>query len=192
VGERQERDGGVPSRRSFCYALSCWALSVSAAVISVTYSNLNQLPKSASNFQSGPANGPVAVVFVGAFATVGALLAWKRPANAIGWLPSAAALSFSCGGVSLLFAYEPGTLTLANWLGWIWLFGLGLIVPVLLIFPTGRLLSRRWRPVAWAAPAGLAAWVLGNALAPTSGSRIRLAFPAPPGRPSSCWPSPGP
>jgi signal transduction histidine kinase len=167
VGERQESEGGAPSRRSFCYALSCWTLSVSAVVISVTYSSLNQLPKSASSFQSGPANGPVAVVFVGAFATVGALLAWKRPANAIGWLLSAAALSFSCGGISLLFAYEPGALTLAKWLGWIWLFGLGLVVPVLLIFPTGRLLSRRWRPVGWATSAGLAAWVLGNTFAPT-------------------------
>ena len=135
--------------------------------ISVTYSSLNQLPKGASSFQSGPANGPVSVVFVVAFATVGALLAWKRPANAIGWLLSAVALSFSCGGVSLLFAYDPGTLTLANWLGWTWLFGLGLNVPVLLIFPTGRLPSRRWRPVAWAATAGLAAWVVGNGLAPT-------------------------
>ena len=59
------------------------------------------------------------------------------------------------------------TLTLANWLGWIWLLGLGLNVPVLLIFPTGRLPSQRWRPVAWAVTAGLAAWVVGNILAPT-------------------------
>ena len=167
MGERQGPDGGAASRRSFWGALACWTLSVSATAISIAYSQLNQLPKSAIGFQAGPANGPVAVVFVVSFATVGALLAWKRPANAIGWLLSAVALSFSCGGVSLLFAYDPGTMTLANWLGWIWLFGLGLNVPVLLIFPTGRLLSRRWRPVAWAATTGLAAWVVGNILAPT-------------------------
>jgi signal transduction histidine kinase len=163
----QVSDGGAASRRSFWCALACWTFSVSAMVISTAYSELNQLPKSAISFQSGPANGPVAVVFVVSFATVGALLAWKRPANAIGWLLSAVAVSFSCAGVGLLFAYDPGTLTLANWLGWIWLFGLGLNVPVLLIFPTGRLLSRRWRPVAWAVTAGLAAWVVGNILAPT-------------------------
>ena len=167
MGERQGPDGGAATRRSFWAALACWTLSVSAMATSVAYSNLNQLPKSAIGFQAGPANGPVAVVFVVSFATVGALLAWKRPANAIGWLLSAVALSFSCGGVSLLFAYHPGTLTLANWLGWIWLFGLGLNVPVLLIFPSGRLLSKRWRPVAWAAATGLAAWVVGNILAPT-------------------------
>ncbi len=44
---------------------------------------------------------------------------------------------------------------------------------VVLLFPAGNLPSRRWRPVAWAAGAGLAGWVLGNAFAPTfiTGSR---------------------
>ncbi len=158
---------GAGSRRSFWGALACWTFSVSAMVASLSYSGLHALPKSASDFQSGPANGPVTVVFVGAYATVGALLAWKRPANPIGWLLSAIAVSFACAGVSLLLAYDSATLVLANWLGWIWLLGLGLNVPVLLLFPTGRLPSRRWRPVAWAVTAGLASWVVGNIFAPT-------------------------
>jgi signal transduction histidine kinase len=37
---------------------------------------------------------------------------------------------------------------------------------VLLLFPTGKLPSRRWRPVAWATAAAAAGWVLGNAFAP--------------------------
>jgi hypothetical protein len=48
-----------------------------------------------------------------------------------------------------------------------WLFGLGLCVFVGLLFPAGSLPSRRWRPVAWAAGAGLSGWVLSNAFAPT-------------------------
>ena len=45
--------------------------------------------------------------------------------------------------------------------------GFGLCVFVILLFPTGKLPSRRWRPVAWAAGAGVAGWVLGCAFAPT-------------------------
>src|SRR5262249_43173760 len=45
--------------------------------------------------------------------------------------------------------------------------GLGLNVFVLLLFPTGHLPSRRWRPVAWLAWAGLAGWAIGNTFAPT-------------------------
>jgi hypothetical protein len=55
----------------------------------------------------------------------------------------------------------------SNWLSWIWFLGLGLCVFVVLLFPTGNLSSRRWRPVAWGAGTGLAGWVLGNAFAPT-------------------------
>ena len=50
---------------------------------------------------------------------------------------------------------------------WTWLFGLGLCLFVVLLFPAGSLPSRRWRPVAWAAGAGLAGWVLADAFAPT-------------------------
>jgi hypothetical protein len=59
------------------------------------------------------------------------------------------------------------TLAVANWLGWTFFVGIALIVFVVLVFPTGALPSRRWRPVAWAAGAGLAGWVVGNAFAPT-------------------------
>jgi hypothetical protein len=105
-------------------------------------------------------------VFIGAFATVGALLAWKRPGNPIGWLLSATGGAYAVGASNVLLAHFPRTLTLAKWLGWIWLLGLGLCVFVVLLFPSGNLPSRRWRPVAWAAGAGLAGWVLGNAFAP--------------------------
>ena len=39
-----------------------------------------------------------------------------------------------------------GLLALGDWLGWAWLFGLGLVALVLLLFPTGALPSRRWWP----------------------------------------------
>ena len=152
---------------AFWRAWSIWAVSVAATATAIGYTAVHPLPARLVNQSGSGLDGAVGIVFVAAFATVGALLAWKRPGNPIGWLLSAIGLAYAGAGQAVLLARFPRTLTLADWLGWIWLLGLGLCVFVLLLFPTGNLPSRRWRPVAWAAGAGLAGWVLGNAFAPT-------------------------
>jgi MFS family permease len=152
---------------AFWRAWSIWAVSVAATATALGYTALHPLPaKLASQFDSG-LDGTVGIVFVAAFATVGALLAWKRPRNPIGWLLSATGLVTAVAIFGVFLAHFPRTLTLAYWLGWIFLLGIGLCIFVVLLFPTGHLPSRRWRPVAWAAGAGLAGWALGNAFAPT-------------------------
>ena len=149
---------------AFWRAWSIWAVSVAATATALGYDAVHPPP---ANQGGSGLDGAVVAVFVAAFATVGALLAWKRPGNPIGWLLSATGLTYAVGAVSVFLSHFPRTLTLASWLGWIYLLGIGLCVFVVLLFPTGHLPSGRWRPVAWAAGAGLAGWVLGNAFAPT-------------------------
>jgi hypothetical protein len=161
---------------TFWRAWSIWAVTVTTAAAALMSNTLYPLPvKLASQGGSG-LDGVVGGVFIAAFATVGALLAWKRPGNPIGWLLSATGLAYAVGALNVLLLHFHQTLTLASWVGFTFLLGIGLCVFVVLLFPTGHLPSRRWRPVAWAAGAGLAAWAVGASFAPT----IFTASPSPP------------
>src|SRR5579859_1415362 len=141
---------------AFWRAWSIWAVTVTAAVTALVSTKLYPLPSSLAGLGGNGLNGAVGVVFIGAFATVGALLAWKRPGNPIGWLLSATGLVTAAAVFSVFLAHFPPTVSLANWLGFLYLLAFGLCVFVVLLFPTGRLPSRRWRVVAWGAGAGLA------------------------------------
>jgi hypothetical protein len=148
-------------------AWSIWAVSVAATATTLVYNVVNPLPAKLAGIAGSGLDGAVGIVFIGAFATVGALLAWKRPTNPIGWLLSAIGLMFAVAVFGGFLAHFLRTLTLVAWLGFLYLLGFGLCVFVILLFPTGKLPSRRWRPVAWAAGAGVAGWILGCAFAPT-------------------------
>ncbi|WP_427896250.1 sensor histidine kinase [Kribbella sp. GL6] len=111
------------------------------------------------------------VLFNLATVGAGAVIAWRRPENAIGWLFLGFGLlntlaSDLAHGWGLRAAAEgwPGgpvgeAISAVSWLpsgyGWTLTF---------LLFPTGRLPGRRWRPVPWVGAAGLlvsaAAWAL--------------------------------
>jgi hypothetical protein len=98
-------------------------------------------------------------LFAISFPVVGALIATHRPRNPLGWIFCAIGLSQAL----VVFTFEygvyvlrtaPGTVPggpLAIWAAqWVWAPGIGLLLTfVPLLFPTGRLPSRRWRPVAW-------------------------------------------
>jgi hypothetical protein len=146
---------------AFWRAWSIWAVCVGVTATALGYTAARPLPAKLASEAGSGLDGAVGIVFIAAFATVGALLAWKQPRNPIGWLLSGTGLAYAVAAFGVFLAHFPRTLTLSNWLGFLYLLGIGLCVFVVLLFPTGRLPSRRWRPVAWAAGAGLAGWVLG-------------------------------
>jgi hypothetical protein len=101
------------------------------------------------------------------FGIVGAVIVARQPRNTIGWLCCAIGLGTSLCQFVEDYAYNalardlPGGAALAILAilaasPWGILLGLiGIFLP--LLFPTGRLLSPRWRPVAWAAVVVLSA-----------------------------------
>jgi hypothetical protein len=137
-----------------------WSIVTLTALLTATCAAI-QL----TNPASASARYPQFPGFVEAFSvglvggTVGALIASRHPRNAVGWIfcGSGLAVAFTAFGLhysgrALLVA--PGSLPAGhevNWLvvvvqmGWAPLFTF-----LLLLFPDGRLPSRRWRPVAWA------------------------------------------
>ncbi len=89
---------------------------------------------------------------------LGGYLAVQRPRHPVGWLTITIALAATVDSLSkgtlILKVGPPGQGGLRSWAGWLdnwtWTLMFGSIAFVLLLFPTGHLLSRRWRPIAYA------------------------------------------
>jgi hypothetical protein len=110
------------------------------------------------------------------FAAVGVLIAARQPGNAIGWIFLAAGVAAGLGALSHSIAQywvdgNGGPEALAKAAAWYgelsWIpFILMPATFLLLLFPDGHLLSRRWRGVAWCAAAGMAGTFVGSGLQP--------------------------
>jgi hypothetical protein len=126
-----------------------------------------------------------------AFMVVGALVVARRPANPIGWLFSA--IGLLALGASLAHEYLqyasvtragalPFTVGAVWYLAWVAfpVFGLTFTF-TLLLFPTGRLPSPRWRPIAWLAGIEITATSVLAAFQPTLqlGNEVRRTIPNP-------------
>ena len=110
-----------------------------------------------------------------AFGIVGGLLAANRPSNPIGWLLCVggligAAASFGTQYVTLSASREV-LLPLTHVMGWLqnwaWVPLIGFAGPLLFqLFPDGRTLSPRWRPVMWLTVAGIIVFSIAIAFTP--------------------------
>ena len=91
------------------------------------------------------------IVFTGVWALLGALVVVLRPRHPVGWLFTAVGLLWTTGLTATAAAetLDPGALlTLFSWWSeWFWIAAFGLMIGSFFIIPTGRVPSRRWRPV---------------------------------------------
>jgi hypothetical protein len=153
-----------------------WALSMLLVALSVPL--YLSIPDSRPSGITDVPDTVAAVLFTAivlSFSTVGALIATRRPQNTVGWIMLVA--GFTLGAMLLTGGYVdfslaqqgrvPGTRWVAWVASWVWVPG---IVPaltfLLLLFPDGRLPSRRWRLVGWVAVAAMITLGLGMAFTP--------------------------
>ena len=131
------------------------SLTLMVGGLTLAYVDRHLVPAHVTNWDFSDVFGDVANM---AIPVMGFVLVSRRPGNRIGWLALAAGLTL--GLRSFADQYEqralvavPGSLSAgpaALWVSeWIWPISLAMVAFLFLLFPTGRLRSRRWRPAAW-------------------------------------------
>lgn len=122
------------------------------------------------------------------YGVVGALIASRHPRNPIGWIFCTigflSALNMLAAGYALygelVNSALPGAAP-ARWLSiWVWM--PNVLLPftfTLLLFPDGRLLSKRWRPIAWMAGLSIVASTFSLAFHPGPLPQFGFSLPNP-------------
>src|SRR5918912_2079586 len=109
------------------------------------------------------------------FATIGMVVATRRPHNPIGWLCVLAGGMMACSMLASEYANgsvlaEPGSpppgAAVVAWIGSLLAVWLAVIVPIVLFFPDGKLPDRRWGLVLWAEAGTLLPALVGLGLRP--------------------------
>jgi hypothetical protein len=143
----------MSARAASWLAWTLWALTVMLTALSLFLLVLNQ------RYPNTPIpNYWLGNVLVVIDATVGAIVASRRPENLVGWLLCLSGVAVSTSTFTSLYAVyallaRTGTLPAGEASAWIaaWILPIiiGLQISYLLLFPTGRLPSRHWRWLAW-------------------------------------------
>ena len=155
-----------PARWQFVGVWAIWAVSVVLLVAGLV------------TVRAGGPNSPLTAFGLSlaalSFATAGAILVSRLPANIIGWLLASGGLGFALGSGAPGLAdagliVHPGSVPGAIWFAWLgqwtWAPALFVVIALALVYPSGRLLSSRWRPVAVAAVVVVVYISLGTAVA---------------------------
>jgi hypothetical protein len=163
--ERQRR----PGLQALVWGMFAFCVAVTATSVFLSLRGRGELPDSLTGI--GVLSGVVLELL---FAIVGLLIVAHRPGNLVGWLLLVPSF---IRNIEKLFVFygakalvvDPGTLPLGDealWVNtWIWMPLLAVVPVLLLVYPEGKLLSLRWRWVAWTALAGGAVTGLAMAVA---------------------------
>jgi hypothetical protein len=135
-----------------------------------------ELPLEVGGFRYDPGFAVLTGVLSLAYPAVGALIASRLPTNPIGWIFCGLGLIYVTRRFTTAYADHAFLETLAlpwgefaAWFStWIGFAGPTLAVFLMLLFPGGRLPSRRWRIVVWVTVLGAAMSALGFAFMPSS------------------------
>jgi hypothetical protein len=174
VGRRPPSDGGVVLARSanrLAWLLYGAVLVLIGCAVGLWLVVHRPVPGAVgyAYWREGLVNGP-------AFATVGVLVATRRPEHPVGWLFLSTGLvtgvQLAAGEYAAAMLASSGASSAVAVAAWVsyqaqWALG-GPLMALLLVFPTGRPPSRRWWVVGWVGAAGVVLGLVGQGLAPTS------------------------
>src|SRR5215213_6719947 len=160
----------MSTRTASWLAWSLWALSVALTALSLLLLVLIRSHPGIHVFDWWLGNSLVVID-----ATVGAVVASRRPENPVGWLLCLSGVAVSTSSFTSQYAIyallaQPNSLPAGEAMAWIaaWTLPImiGFQVSYLLLFPTGRLPSRRWRWLAWLIVAYILVGVTTSAFSP--------------------------
>src|SRR5215218_291115 len=163
--------GGVSRHTSVRLAWALCALSLALTALSLLLFILNLSYPNTHLFEPWLDNTLNAVFYP----AVGAIVASRRPQNPVGWLLClyglAISISYFCAEYAIYgLLAEPNSLPAGEAMAWIvsWVLPIlnGLTVFYILLFPTGRLPSRRWRWLGWLTVAFILVGVISFAFSP--------------------------
>jgi hypothetical protein len=169
--EQDRGIGGITPRAASWLAWSLWGLSLTLTVVALLLLALN-LSHPHTHILDDWLDSTLNAVF---FSTVGAIVASRRPENPVGWLLCLYGLAQSISHFSAQYAIyallaQPNSLPAGVAMAWVfsWLLPIiiGFSVFFVLLFPTGRLPSRRWRWVTWPTVAFILVGAISDAFSP--------------------------
>jgi signal transduction histidine kinase len=120
---------------------------------------------------------PVVLLTILGYSTVGAILASRNTRNPMGWIMLTVGLAFALAQATETYTkytleIDPGVLpfgAVAAWFGtWDYAVAFAALLVLALLYPSGRVVSPRWRMVPWIVVASASIAALGTALGPGS------------------------